>query len=124
MGQMTFGIMYRVAAEYPDDGAGDVDDVGGRINEAAWQFERGDVEWDGGHIGLWVAVGGSGKPDAGDLWTLNGCETTPEGVRRAFPEDVAACEAAWPAFVEHMKAAGGIELAGEPKLWLVQTETA
>ncbi len=112
--------MYGVQYDPTDDEEDSLD----RPSEASWKFDRGDCEWDGGHVGLWVAVGGSGKADAGDLESVNGFELTPEGVRQAFPEDVAACEEAWPAFVAHMKAQGGIELTGEPKLFLVATETA
>jgi len=121
MGQRCFGIMYGVQYDSTDD---EDEFLLDRASDAAWNFDRGDCEWDGDHVGLWVAVGGSGKADAGDLDSVNGLELTPEGVRQAFPEDVAACEAAWPAFVAHMKEQGGIELTGEPKLFLVATETA
>ena len=87
-------------------------------------FEGGAFEYGGGFIGLWVAVGGGGNEHAARLQGSIGFKLTPEGVRHAFPEDVAACEAAWPAFVAHMKEHGGIELIGEPKLFLVATETA
>lgn len=95
-----------------------------RASDASWDFDRGGCEWEGDFVGLWVVVGGSGKRGVKTINSMAGLEMTPEGVRGEFPEDVAACEAAWPAFVAHMKEHGGIELTGEPKLFLVATETA
>ncbi len=95
-------------------------------SEGAWSFKArpADIEWDSDLIGLWVAVGASGKQGAADLEDASGVEITPQAVREAFPDDVAACEAAWPAFVAHMKAEVGLELTEAPKFWLAGTEVS
>lgn len=118
MGCRTFGIMY--GCELPN---GEHDDDG--ESEAAWSFKArsADIEWDSDLIGLWVAVGGSGKSGVADLYDMVSVKFTPEAVRSAFPGAVAACEAAWPDFVSHMKSAG-LTLTDAPEFWLVSTETA
>lgn len=120
MGQQTFGIMFGVKARMPRS---DIkrDRVYDAANHEFNSGERGGVSDD--HVGLWVAVGGSGHTGAG--W-LEGAvfEVTQDGVRAAFRKDTHAVEKLWPAFVQHMKDRAGLEIIGEPSFWLLPTETA
>lgn len=127
MGQTNYGIMYGCSYTPPEDEY-DQD----TLYFAARDFEGcpgGTTEHRGGLelIGLWVAVGGSGREGVPALRNL---AVQLDAFEDAFMEDPTYCDQvvtvkqAWPEFRAYLEEKTGLELGEEPRLWLTTTETA
>jgi hypothetical protein len=114
--------MYGCEVETPGD-----DDAADDLYTAAWDFDDqlpGGLAHDGGVelIGLWVAVGGSGRKGAADF-NYAAFPLSAAGFREAYAEHYEKAQAAWPEFAKQVAEKTGITL-GKPRLWLTTTETA
>ena len=124
MGQTVFGIMYGCKVPAAPKGA-DPDIYSDSVGDAAREYEGGDVEWDADLIGLWVAVGGSGKEHAAEF-NYATVEFSDKALRAhsEIGEFVKNAEECWPMFVEHMRKADLNLARRKPKLWLTTTDVS
>ena len=118
MGQTVFGIMYGCKLPATSEDV-DPDIYSDQVGDTAREYDGGDVEWDADLIGLWVAVGGSGKEHAADF-NYATVQFSEKALRAhvEIGEFVHDAEEHWPAFVEHMREAGVNLARRKPKLWL------
>jgi hypothetical protein len=117
MGQMTFGVLYGVLAEPPEQFEDGWYEVVKKYAETG-NSKPSEPSPDG--IGYWVAVGASGKdgvPYLEDPFPLTDIASVPE-----YREAAAKAALDWQKFAVWAKGKG-IAL-DEPKLWLVEVEVS
>lgn len=126
MGQHSLTLMYGCKVDIDLSGESE---VGDRLYYAAHDFHAASRcnGWGraGCFIGFEIATGGSGRNGAAYL-VESGIRFTEDAVatHEEYGPYLAAAVAAWPAFVAHVKARSGVNITGEPQLWLTNTETA
>lgn len=113
--------MYGCECESPDDDIA-CDD----LYDATRNF-RGKVS--GGTaddiVGLWIAVGASGKAKAADF-NYPCIPLSAAAFKRSddFGGVIEDAEADWPKFIKHVETKAKFKIRGKPKLWIVSTEVA
>lgn len=127
MGQSAIGVMYGCLLPEGLDVYGeesDGPDLISHFQEAiGWKYESDfcPVSVEGEDeipvIGVLVAVSGSGKDGAADLWTTQRLTEL-----ALLPETIKARET-WERFVSWCRGRN-VEIEGNPELWIVTTETA
>lgn len=118
MGQMSYGLLWGVRLA-PPKACGWNDVISNYKHD-----DRIDVPYDGSggtaiHVGVWLAVGGSGKSGVPFLDDLDISDLP----RSILSDRLVYAKREWAKFAEYVKASASIVMP-LPAPWLVQTEVA